>query len=154
MLWLFNSAQLFFFTLNIQWHFWGLSLLLNWLMFKINIPSIMLLQLGLPSFIQVTWRIFFFFLTVHIVINSILLLKHWIKMFSLFYWFKKIFISLFSWRSLIFIMARGIFSCSMQTLSCDMWNLVPQPRIRLGPPALGVQSLSHWTTSEVPRFSL
>ena len=30
--------------------------------------------------------------------------------------------------------------------SCSTWDLVP------GPPALGVQSLSHWTTSEVPPF--
>ena len=29
---------------------------------------------------------------------------------------------------------------------CSTWDLVP------GPPALGVQSLSHWTTREVPPF--
>ena len=29
-----------------------------------------------------------------------------------------------------------------------MWNLVPWPRIKLGPPALGVQSLSYWTIRE------
>ena len=33
-----------------------------------------------------------------------------------------------------------------------MWDLVPGPRIEPGPPALGVQSLTHWTTREVPRF--
>ena len=32
-----------------------------------------------------------------------------------------------------------------------MWDLVPQPGIELRPPALGVQSLSHWTTTEVPK---
>ena len=31
-----------------------------------------------------------------------------------------------------------------------MWDLVPQPGIQPRPPALGVQSLSHWTTREVP----
>ena len=30
------------------------------------------------------------------------------------------------------------------------WDLVPQPGIKLMPPALGSQSLSHWTTREVP----
>ena len=32
-----------------------------------------------------------------------------------------------------------------------MWDLVPQPGIKSRPPALGLQSLSHWTTREVPR---
>ena len=31
-----------------------------------------------------------------------------------------------------------------------MWDLVPWPGIEPGPPALGEQSLSHWTTREVP----
>ena len=36
-------------------------------------------------------------------------------------------------------------------LSCGMWDLVPKPGIELRPPALGVGSLSHWTTSrELP----
>ena len=33
-----------------------------------------------------------------------------------------------------------------------MRNLVPWPGIKLRPPALGVQSLSQWTTEEVPPF--
>ena len=33
---------------------------------------------------------------------------------------------------------------------CIMWDLVPQPGIEPASPALGVQSLSHWTTREVP----
>ena len=37
-----------------------------------------------------------------------------------------------------------------QGLCCSMWDLVPQPGIQPRPPALGVQSLSHWTTREVP----
>ena len=47
--------------------------------------------------------------------------------------------------------ARGIFSCSQQTLSCGLWGLVPWLGIEPTPPALGTQSLSHWTTGEVPR---
>ena len=35
-------------------------------------------------------------------------------------------------------------------LSCSMWDLVPWPGIESRPPALGAQSLSHWTTREVP----
>ena len=35
-------------------------------------------------------------------------------------------------------------------LSWGMQNLVPQPGIELKGPALGMQSLSHWTTREVP----
>ena len=37
----------------------------------------------------------------------------------------------------------------MRTLSCSKWDLVPWPGIEPGPPALGVQHLSHWTTREV-----
>ena len=51
--------------------------------------------------------------------------------------------------SLIFIAACGIFSGSIQTLSCEMWDLVPQPGIKPGPPELAAQSLSHGTTREV-----
>ena len=42
-----------------------------------------------------------------------------------------------------------LFSCGMRTLSWGMWDLVPWPRLEPGPPALGAQSLSHWTTREV-----
>ena len=34
-------------------------------------------------------------------------------------------------------------------LSCNMQDLVPPPGIEPGTPALGMQSLSHWTTREV-----
>ena len=34
-------------------------------------------------------------------------------------------------------------------LGCGMWDLVPWPGIEPEPPALGVWSLSHWTTREV-----
>ena len=44
---------------------------------------------------------------------------------------------------LVLVVTCGIFSCSM-------WDLVPgiEPR----PPVLGAQSLSHWTTREVPKM--
>ena len=35
-------------------------------------------------------------------------------------------------------------------LSCGMWDLAPWPGIEPGPPAVGAQRLSHWTTREVP----
>ena len=35
-------------------------------------------------------------------------------------------------------------------LSGSMRDLVPQPGIKPGPPALGACSLTHWTTREVP----
>ena len=50
----------------------------------------------------------------------------------------------------VFVVAHGIFSCSMQALSGGMWDLVPLPGIKPEPPALGARSLSHWTTREVP----
>ena len=50
----------------------------------------------------------------------------------------------------LLVAACGIFSCGMRTLSCSMWDLFPCPGIKPGPPALGVWSLSHWTTREVP----
>ena len=73
--------------------------------------------------------------------------------FNLF--FKKIFIYLaapglnfVTWDLLV--VACGIFSCGTRILSCGMWDLVPRPGIEPGPPALGAQSLSHWTAREVP----
>ena len=44
--------------------------------------------------------------------------------------------------SLIFVAARGIFSCDMQ-------DLVPRPGIEPRPPALGARSLNHWITRKV-----
>ena len=37
-----------------------------------------------------------------------------------------------------------------ETVSCGMWDLVPWPGIEPGPPALGLWSLSHYTTREIP----
>ena len=38
-------------------------------------------------------------------------------------------------------------------LSCGMWDLVPPPGIKLRPPALGMRSLSHWITRDIPLLS-
>ena len=48
------------------------------------------------------------------------------------------------------VVACGTFTCGMWMLSCGMRHLVPWPGIEPGSPALGVWSLSHWTTREVP----
>ena len=53
------------------------------------------------------------------------------------------------WSSFV---ACGIFSYGMWTLSCSMWAPVAWPGIKPRPPQLGTQSLSHWTTREVPRM--
>ena len=54
-------------------------------------------------------------------------------------------IYVFIWLRLVKIIA-----CSIVDLSRSMWDLVPWPGIEPGSPALGVWSLSHWTTREVP----
>ena len=45
--------------------------------------------------------------------------------------------------------ACGIFDCGMQTLSCGIWELFPNQGSNPGP-LHWEQSLSHWTTTEVP----
>ena len=49
------------------------------------------------------------------------------------------------------VVARRIFSCIMQTVSCGMWGLVSCPGIKPWSPALGRQRFSHCTTREVLR---
>ena len=59
----------------------------------------------------------------------------------------------------IYLVAPGL-SCGTQDLgsslphtqsfSCSMWALVPWQGMESGPPELRAQSLSHWTTWEVP----
>ena len=51
----------------------------------------------------------------------------------------------------IYLVVLGL-SCGMQTLSCNMGDLVPWPGIELGPPALGACSLNHCGTREVPAY--
>ena len=66
------------------------------------------------------------------------------------FWVSFLLLILFIWLYQVFVVACRIFSCSMETLSCCMWDLVPWPGIRPEPSALGVCSLSHWITREVP----
>ena len=44
----------------------------------------------------------------------------------------------------------SLFSCSMWTLSCGTWDLVPWPGIKPRSPALGARLISPWTTRKVP----
>ena len=46
------------------------------------------------------------------------------------------------------------FYLAVLGLSCSMWSLVPWAGIEPRPPALGTQSLSHWTPREVLRVVL
>ena len=65
-----------------------------------------------------------------------------------------IFIYLLIWLHWVLLVACGILSCGTSTLSRGEWDLVPLPGIEPRPPALGVQSLSHWTTREVPTLAV
>ena len=50
------------------------------------------------------------------------------------------------------VVSCGLFlvaACGLLVAAC-MWDLVPRPGIEPGPPVLGVRSLTHWTTREVP----
>ena len=63
------------------------------------------------------------------------------------------FLIFFFFPSLIFIyLAVPGPSCGMRNLGCNMWDLVPWPRIEPRPSAVGAQNLNHWTTREVPCF--
>ena len=52
---------------------------------------------------------------------------------SFFFFFEYLFI----WLCWILVATHGIFSCSMRTLSCGMWDLVPWQGVEPGPPVLG-----------------
>ena len=66
--------------------------------------------------------------------------------------FKKTYFLFVIWLHQVLVAACRIFDlhCGMQILSCGMWDLVPWPGIKPRPPALGGQSLGHWTTREGP----
>ena len=59
------------------------------------------------------------------------------------------FLSFFLFKKYLIIWL-DCLGCGTWTLSCDIWDLVPWPGIKLQPPVLGAQSFSHWTTREVP----
>ena len=56
--------------------------------------------------------------------------------------------------SQVLVVACGIFSCGLWTLSCGIRDIVPWPEIKSGLHALGVQILNHWTTKEVLLYLL
>jgi len=61
-----------------------------------------------------------------------------------------IYFYLLIWLYWVLVVACGIFSCSIVTFSCSMWDIVPQPGVEERSPALGMWSPSHWTAREVP----
>ena len=63
---------------------------------------------------------------------------------------KKKIIYLSIWLHWVLIVAHRIFVAACGTFSWGMWDLVLWPGIEPRPPALGAQSLSHWTAREVP----
>ena len=58
------------------------------------------------------------------------------------------FFALIFWLDRISVFFKNIYLVVLG-LSWGMWYLVPWPGIESGPPALGAQSFSHWTTREV-----
>ena len=72
---------------------------------------------------------------------------HWILFKIRFYFFKR---NLFIWLCWVLVVARGIFSCGLQTLSCLRWDLVPWPGSEPRPPALGAQSLTTGAPGKSP----
>ena len=60
---------------------------------------------------------------------------------------------LFSFFLSFFFLKYFIYLAALD-LSCGIWDLVPQPEIEPRPPALGAQSLGHWTTRDVSMPSI
>ena len=65
---------------------------------------------------------------------------------SFFFFFSLIFTYFFGWAGSLLWHAGTVFSSGTWALSCSIWDLVSWPGIEFGPPPLGEQSLSHWTT--------
>ena len=80
-----------------------------------------------------------------------------------YYFFKLIFIYLFWLRcarsslqhvgSSLQHVGSLVAACGL-LVATSMWDLVPRPGIEPRPPALGVWSLTHWTTREVPLIDI
>jgi len=52
-----------------------------------------------------------------------------------------------------FIQLCWVLVVACEIFCCGMWDLVPWPGSKPRPPALGIWSLSHWTTREVPIYT-
>ena len=63
--------------------------------------------------------------------------------------FFNIYFYLFYLAAQVLVVGHGIFSCSLRTLSCGIWDLVPWPKTKPGSPVLEAWSLSPQTTREV-----
>ena len=88
-----------------------------------------------------------FFIFWWALFNRYCFLQFWKQFFFLGSWFKNRFI----WLHGVLVVAHRIFKCSRWTLSCGIWDLVPWPGIKSGPPASGP---SHWITMEEPQKCL
>lgn len=77
-----------------------------------------------------------------------------LMMLSIFFFFFLFMQDLYLQYVVPLVASCGIFTCTMWTLSCHSWDLVSWTGIKLRHPPLGAQSLSHWTTSEVPWASI
>ena len=73
---------------------------------------------------------------------------HWPDLIFFFFYFL-IFI-----RFYLFVWLHWVLVAACRISSCGMWDLGPQPGIKPRSPALGVQSLSHWTAREVPDLTI
>ena len=60
---------------------------------------------------------------------------------------------MFIWLDWVLVSACGFFSCGMKTVNCIICGLVSWPGFQCRSSAVGMQSLSHWTTREVPAVS-
>ena len=60
------------------------------------------------------------------------------------------FLRIFIFIYLTYLAARGLSCGTWNLVAVALWDLVPWPGIEPGPPALRAQSLSHWTSKEVP----
>ena len=76
----------------------------------------------------------------------------YVKITVLFFFFFSIYLSI--WLCHILLAACGIFSCNTHNLHCGGWDLVPGLGSEPRPSALGVQSLSHWTTEEILKITV
>ena len=81
---------------------------------------------------------------------STLTLSHFPLALSFFLSFFPCGFVLFFWLHWVSVAAWRIFVVSCEMFSCSMWDLVPWSGIKPRSPALGVWSLNHWTTREVP----
>ena len=107
------------------------------------------LQQKCSYYLQITsWPALFYFHTLEAILQA-----QWthcktihfplLPLYSLFFSFIYLYIHSFIWLHWVLVEACWIFRCGM-------WDLVPWPGIEAGTPALEAQSLSHWTTREVP----